>query len=91
MANSPLQSSAAEAAVAAHYGLLLGIKSPWEVRRVDLQLTANRVEVDVEHDTESAVVCPECHRACPRYDHAPQRQWRHLDVMQFPAFRELPI
>jgi transposase len=63
--------------------LLLGIKSPWQVRRVDLQLAANRVEVDVEHDTESAVACPECRRTCPRYDHAPQRQWRHLDVMQF--------
>lgn len=69
--------------MAAHYGLLLGIKSPWQVRRVDLQLAASRVEVDVEHDAESAVVCPECRRACPRYDHAPQRQWRHLDVMQF--------
>ncbi len=39
--------SAAESAVAAHYGLLLGIQSPWQVRRVDLQLKANRVEVDI--------------------------------------------
>lgn len=83
MAESSKQNSAAEAAVAAHYGLLLGIKSPWQVRRVDLQLAANRVEVDVEHDIESSVACPECRRSCPRYDHAPQRQWRHLDVMQF--------
>lgn len=75
--------SAAEAAVAAHYGLLLGIKSPWQVRRVELQLKANRVDVDVEHDPDSPVACPQCGRSCPRYDHAPQRQWRHLDVMQF--------
>lgn len=52
------------------------------MQRVDLQLKANRVEVDVEHDADSAVACPQCRRACPRYDHAPQRQWRHLDVMQ---------
>ncbi len=83
MADSSKQNSAAEAAVAAHYGLLLGIKSPWQVRRVDLKLAANRVEVDVEHDGEAAVACPQCGRSCPRYDHAPQRQWRHLDVMQF--------
>ena len=83
MAEASKQSTAAEAAVAAHYGLLLGIHSPWQVHRVDLQLKANRVEVDVEHDPGSAVACPRCRRACPRYDHAPQRQWRHLDVMQF--------
>lgn len=83
MADSSKLNGAAEAAVAAHYALLLGIKSPWQVRRVDLQLKANRVEVDVEHDADSAVTCPQCRRSCPRYDHAPQRQWRHLDVMQF--------
>ena len=83
MANDARQDGAAEAAVAAHYGLLLGIRSPWQVRRVDLRLQANRVEVDVEHDAEAAVACPQCGRTCARYDHAPARQWRHLDVMQF--------
>lgn len=83
MAESSNQNGAAEAAVAAHYALLLGIKSPWQVQRVDLKLAANRVEVDVEHDREAAVACPECGRSCARHDHTPQRQWRHLDVMQF--------
>jgi transposase len=76
-------STAAEAAVAAHYGLLLGIQSPWEVKRVDLQIQGQRVDVAVEHNRQAAVVCPECGKGCPRYDHAPERQWRHLDVMQF--------
>jgi transposase len=83
MTDSSQQKGAAEAAVAEHYALLLGIKSPWQVRRVELKLAANRVEVDVAHDAEAAVACPHCARACPRYDRAPQRQWRHLDVMQF--------
>ena len=83
MAKNPNQISPADAAVAAHYGLLLGIASPWEVRRVDLQLEAQRVEVDVAHGPSAALACPECKRACPGYDHAPERQWRHLDVMQF--------
>jgi transposase len=74
---------AAEAAVAAHYGLLLGIKSPWQVKRVDLKLEQQRVDVDVAHDPSAPVSCPECGRTCPRHDHAPERQWRHLDVMQF--------
>ncbi len=74
---------AAEAAVAAHYGMLLGIQSPWQVKRVELKLEAKRVDVELGHDASAAVACPECGRACPRYDHAPERQWRHLDVMQF--------
>jgi hypothetical protein len=50
MADATKSNRAAEAAVAAHYALLLGIKSPWPVRRVDLKLASNRVEVDEEHD-----------------------------------------
>lgn len=72
-----------ETALAAHYGLLLGIQSPWEVKRVDLNLNAQRVDIAIEHDREAAVVCPECGERCPRYDYAPEREWRHLDVMQF--------
>ena len=49
---------AAEAAVAAHYGLLLGINSPWQVKRVDLKLEKQRVDVEVEHDPAAAVACP---------------------------------
>jgi transposase len=75
--------AAMEAALAAHYGLLLGIKSPWEVKRVDLNLNGQRVDIAVEHDPAAAVACPECGKTCPRYDHAPEREWRHLDVMQF--------
>lgn len=49
------------------------------MRRVDLQLAANRVE----HDQEAAVTYPQCRRSFAGYDHAPQRHWRYLDVMQF--------
>ena len=83
MAKKHESTQAAEAAVSAHYGLLLGIQSPWQVKRVELKLEAKRVDVELKHDSSAAVVCPECGRACPRYDHAPERQWRHLDVMQF--------
>jgi len=75
--------SAAESAVAAHYGLLLGIGSPWLVKSVDLQLAAQRVELEVVYDPSKAVQCPVCGKECPRHDHAPVREWRHLDVMQF--------
>jgi transposase len=75
--------TAAEAAVAAHYAQLLGIEEPWRVRRAQLDLLSGRVEIEVEWAAERAVACPECGRACARHDHAPEREWRHLNVMQF--------
>jgi transposase len=63
--------------------LLLGIRSPWQVRQAALDLAGRRVEIVVVHDADAAVACPQCGRACPRHDHAPERTWRHLDVMQF--------
>lgn len=72
-----------EAAVAAHYGLLLGIQSPWQVRHARLEVARRLVDIEVEHDPALPVRCPQCQRECPRHDHAPERTWRHLDVMQF--------
>jgi transposase len=83
MAKQPSKPTAAEVSVAAHYGLLLGIGSPWQVKEVDLKLQEQRVEVEVGYESGASVACPQCGQACPRHDHAPQRQWRHLDVMQF--------
>jgi len=74
--------SSEETAVA-HYGKLLGIGKPWEVRAARLDLIRGRVEIEVGWDETAAVVCPECGKECARHDHAPEREWRHLNVMQF--------
>jgi transposase len=73
----------AEVAVAAHYGMLLGIQSPWRVKRARLEIAQKLVDIEVEHEPLRPVRCPQCQRECRRHDHAPQRTWRHLDVMQF--------
>lgn len=83
MASDREKRALAEAAVAAHYAQLLGISSPWRVKRAALELAKNKVEIEVEWDPQMAVVCAQCGRECPRHDHAPERTWRHLDVMQF--------
>jgi transposase len=72
-----------EAAVAAHYGMLLGIQSPWRVKRASLEMARKLVDIEVEHDPHKPVYCPDCGKECSRHDHAPERTWRHLDVMQF--------
>ena len=72
-----------EETAVAHYGKLLGISKPWEVRAAQLDLIRGRVEIEVGWDETAAVVCPECGKEYARHDHAPEREWRHLNVMQF--------
>lgn len=69
-------------ALFSHYSLLLDLKEPWKVSDVDLQVEHSRVEIYVEYGG-SKTCCPECANACRVKDHAPQRQWRHLDTMNF--------
>jgi transposase len=66
-----------------HYASLLGIGSPWEVKTVDLNLEAKKVEIELGWQWGAAAKCPECGRECSIHDCAPERTWRHLDTMQF--------
>jgi transposase len=61
----------------------LGIGSPWEVKTVDLNLEAKKVEIELGWQWGAAAKCPECGRECSIHDCAPERTWRHLDTMQF--------
>ena len=65
-----------------HYAVLLGLAESWRVVDVDLDLNGLRVCIELE-STGRPYVCSECGDECPLKDHAPQRQWRHLDTMQF--------
>lgn len=66
-----------------HYHSLLGLTEGWKVTSVDLSLENSRVEIAVEWTGPRVVSCPECGEAVPLYDLCKERQWRHLDVMQF--------
>lgn len=66
----------------AHYRLLLGLDECWIVTEVKLDTAAKRVSIDLEF-VGKRVRCPDCSGDCSLKDHAPERQWRHLDTMQF--------
>jgi transposase len=69
----------------AHYGLLLGLVPPWKVEEVNLDLSDQRVEIEVTYPGGYKVKCPEpeCAKECRIKDHRAERTWRHLDTMQF--------
>lgn len=64
------------------YAQILGVRSPWSVAHVELDVKQGKVEVHVDARNAASMPCPECDEACPRYDHR-VRKWRHLDTCQF--------
>ena len=65
------------------YEQLLGLKSPWSVKRVDLSLTDQRVVVEVVLKKGQVWADP---TDAPKRAHIngwSERQWRHLDTCQF--------
>ena len=64
------------------YAQILGVREPWTVTQVHLDMPGKRVEVTLEHRSGAALHCPECGAACPGYD-TRHREWRHLDTCQF--------
>jgi len=65
------------------YRQLLGLKNPWNVSEVQIDFEKQKVDIWVEWPPEERVLCPECGKSYVIYDHRDERQWRHLDTMQF--------
>lgn len=65
------------------YQRILGLEKPWFVKRVDLQVAENRVDIWLEHPGGAKWPCPKCGQELPCRDHAEERAWRHLDTCQF--------
>lgn len=68
------------------YRYLLGLKPPWKVERVKLDVINQRVDIWAYHTKGLRWPCPECGTKMPLYDHAEERTWRHLDSCQFMTF-----
>lgn len=64
------------------YQQILGIRSPWRVADVELDVKGEEVTVHVALDVGADLICPKCGRSCSGYDHR-SRRWRHLDTCQF--------
>jgi transposase len=69
------------------YTQVLGITAPWVVADAQIDATAGKVVLTIEH-TGKDHVCPECGKPAKLHDHAPLRRWRHLDTCQMKTFIE---
>ncbi len=70
------------------YQAILGLAAPWRVIDVDLDVSGQRVVVQVA--ATGPFPCPECGTPTARYDSKPRR-WRHLDTCQFTTWIEADV
>lgn len=61
---------------------MMKLTYPWRVERVEYDGEKERIDVYIEHDDGFRFFCPECGKQCPTYDHAGEKEWRHLNTMQ---------
>jgi transposase len=71
------------------YEALLGLKPPWRVQDVQLQLNEGKVVVRVEASPQRWA-CPQCGARMHVHEHT-LRRWRHLDTCQFKTIIEARI
>lgn len=64
------------------YAQILGIQSPWHVKKVELLPSQGEVRIHVVPESEVMFPCPDCKTTSPGYD-TRQRKWRHLDTCQY--------
>jgi transposase len=68
------------------YRQILGVVQPWEIIKIDLDMSKQEVNIYLEYPLPSEGVCPKCGKICPVYDKREERIWRHLDTCQLKTF-----
>jgi transposase len=71
------------------YQAVLGLRAPWSVINVALDVNGNQVTVTVEAGPGPSP-CPECQEPVPGYDRK-RRRWRHLDTCQFTTWLQTDV
>ena len=67
------------------YQRVIAPPHPWRVSKVVIAEDNSRVDVWLEH-LSFQFLCHECQQPAPIYDHAPEREWRHLDTCDCPTY-----
>lgn len=68
------------------YRQILGVVQPWEIKRIDLDMSKQEVHIFLEYPLPSEGECPKCGAKCSIHDKREERIWRHLDTCQLRTF-----
>ena len=64
------------------FQLALGIQSPWKVTEIELDTSANKLDIYIDFERGATFQCPKCQTSCKAYD-TRERAWRHMDFFQY--------
>jgi len=70
---------------------LIGLQDPWSITQVVLDTEGKRVDIYIEHRSHVRFPCPTCEQFCGIYDHAPEREIRHLNVCQMATYLHVRV
>ena len=70
---------------------LLGLKAPWFITKVSLDEAGTRVDIFIDYHKPTRFPCPTCEQFCSVYDHGQEREFRHLNVCQVPAYLHVRV
>ena len=65
------------------FAQLLGLEEPWKVTSVEPDFENKSLSIHIKWPEGTKGPCPECGNMSSVYDHREEREWRHLDTMQF--------
>jgi transposase len=65
------------------FSQLLGLSGPWRITEVTPNLDDKSITIHIAWPQGKKGPCPDCGKLCSVYDHREEREWRHLDTMQF--------
>lgn len=71
--------------VSQYFDLLLNLTDDWQVTDISTNYKLKEIRLTITHIGKQCE-CPDSFDLCSIYDHAPQREWRHLDTMEFKTF-----
>jgi len=75
----------------AFFTKILCLKAPWFITKVELDTEGKRVDIYIEHRRGVRFPCPLCQEFCGVYDHTAEREFRHLNVCQMPAYLHVRV
>ena len=67
------------------FDLLLNLKQEWKVKSVEADYKKEEVFIKLSFTGKKAKH-PDSAEMLSVYDHAPERKWRHLDIMQYKTY-----
>ena len=71
-------------------GVLLGVKSPWVLKKINVQNHTQVIDVYIEYERGSKFECPSCGELCKVHDGNVKRI-RHLDLFDYRCYLNIKV